>query len=141
MHLRNPFIIAWWSAAFPGFGHLLLSKYLRGFILIGWEMFINTQTHLNEAIVYTLTGQIEQVGEVLNIRWMSLYAPVYLFAIYDSYRTSQVVQRTTISMISSVQLYPDKPANVFYVLNGATYFASTCTNTPLKDDVTRILVC
>ncbi len=88
LHLRNPLIIAWWSAAFPGFGHLLLSKYFRGFILIGWEMFINTQTHLNEAIVYTITGQIEQANEVLNIRWMSLYAPVYLFAIYDSYRTS-----------------------------------------------------
>lgn len=21
IHLRNPYIIAWWSAAFPGFGH------------------------------------------------------------------------------------------------------------------------
>lgn len=88
LHLRNPLIIIWWAAAFPGFGHLLLSKYFRGFILIGWEMFINTQMHLNEAIVYTFTGQFEQANEVLNIRWMSLYAPVYLFAIYDSYRTS-----------------------------------------------------
>ncbi|SDE31824.1 hypothetical protein SPACI_049420 [Sporomusa acidovorans DSM 3132] len=30
MHLRNPWIIAWWSAVFPGLGHFLLSKYLRG---------------------------------------------------------------------------------------------------------------
>ncbi|WP_261303706.1 hypothetical protein [Paenibacillus andongensis] len=88
LHLRNPLIIAWWSAAFPGFGHLLLSKYFRGFTLIGWEMLINTQMHLNEAIVYTFTGQFDQANEVLNIRWMSLYAPVYLFAIYDTYRTS-----------------------------------------------------
>lgn len=88
LHLRNPFIIAWWSAAFPGFGHLLLSKYFRGFMLIGWEMFINSQMHLNEAMVYTFTGQFDKVSDVLNIRWMSLYAPVYLFAIYDSYRTS-----------------------------------------------------
>ncbi|GFZ81263.1 hypothetical protein GCM10008018_28640 [Paenibacillus marchantiophytorum] len=88
LHLRNPLIITWWSAAFPGFGHLLLSKYLRGFILIGWEMFINSQMHLNEAMVYTFIGQFEQASEVMQIRWMSLYAPVYLFAIYDSYRTS-----------------------------------------------------
>ncbi|MBP1964780.1 hypothetical protein [Paenibacillus aceris] len=88
LHLRNPYIIAWWSAAFPGFGHLLLSKYFRGFMLIGWEMLINSQMHLNEAIVYTFTAQFDKANEVLNIRWMSLYAPVYLFSIYDSYRTS-----------------------------------------------------
>jgi hypothetical protein len=88
LHLRNPYIIAWWSAAFPGFGHLLLSKYFRGFMLIGWEMLINSQMHLNEAIVYTFTGQFERANEVLNIRWMSLYAPVYLFSIYDTYRTA-----------------------------------------------------
>lgn len=38
IHLRNPSIIAWWSAAFPGCGHLLLSKYLRGFVLFIWEV-------------------------------------------------------------------------------------------------------
>ncbi|WP_261808063.1 hypothetical protein [Paenibacillus sp. N3.4] len=88
LHLRNPLIIAWWSAAFPGFGHLLLSKYLRGFILIGWEMLINSQMHLNEAMVYTFIGQFERANEIINLQWMSFYAPVYLFSIYDSYRTS-----------------------------------------------------
>ncbi|SDO73072.1 hypothetical protein SAMN04487897_12092 [Paenibacillus sp. yr247] len=88
LHLRNPLIISWWSAAFPGFGHLLLSKYFRGFMLVGWEMVINSQMHLNEAIVYTFTGQFEQANEVLKIRWMGLYAPVYLFSIFDSYRTT-----------------------------------------------------
>jgi hypothetical protein len=34
MHLRNPFVIACWSVAFPGMGHLLLSKYLRGFLFL-----------------------------------------------------------------------------------------------------------
>lgn len=88
LHKRNPLIIAWWSAAFPGFGHLLLSKYFRGFMLIGWEMLINSQMHLNEAIIYTFTGQFEKANGVLDIKWMSFYAPVYLFSIYDSYRTS-----------------------------------------------------
>jgi TM2 domain-containing membrane protein YozV len=88
LHLRNPYIIAWWSAAFPGFGHMLLSKYLRGLLLIGWEMLINSQMHLNEAMVYTFIGQFEKAKEVMDINWMSLYAPVYLFSIYDSYRTA-----------------------------------------------------
>ncbi|MEW9701108.1 hypothetical protein [Paenibacillus sp. SI8] len=88
LHLRSPLIIGWWSAAFPGFGHLLLSKHIRGFMLIGWEMLINTQMHLNEAMVYTFTGQFDHAKEVVDIQWMSLYAPVYLFSIYDSYRTT-----------------------------------------------------
>jgi hypothetical protein len=88
IHLRNPLIIAWWSAAFPGFGHLLLSKYLRGFLLIGWEVLINTKAHINMAMIYTFAGQFNKAADVVDIRWMSLYAPVYLFAIYDSYRTT-----------------------------------------------------
>lgn len=88
MHLRKPLIIAWWSAAFPGFGHLLLSKYLRGFLLIGWEMYINTKAHINPAMVYTFLGQFNKATEILDIRWLSMYAPVYLYAIYDSYRTT-----------------------------------------------------
>lgn len=88
MHLRHPLIIAWWSAAFPGFGHLLLSKYLRGFLLIGGEMYINTKAHINLAMVYTFLGQFDKATSVIDIRWMSLYAPVYLYAIFDSYRTT-----------------------------------------------------
>lgn len=41
IHLRNPYIIAMWSVMFPGYGHLLLNKYLRGFSLVIWELFIN----------------------------------------------------------------------------------------------------
>jgi hypothetical protein len=88
LHLRNPYIVAWWSAAFPGFGHLLLCRYLRGFTLIIWEVLINTQTKVNMALVYSFTGQFDRAKDVLEPRWMVLYAPVYLFSIYDSYRTT-----------------------------------------------------
>ena len=49
LHLRNPFVIACWSAAFPGLGHLLLSKYLRGYLLFLWEIFVNVNGHINLA--------------------------------------------------------------------------------------------
>lgn len=88
IHLRHPLIIAWWSAAFPGFGHLLLSKYLRGFILFIWEIIINLNAKLNVAMVYTFTGRIDAAKEVLQPQWALLYIPVYLYAIWDSYRTS-----------------------------------------------------
>jgi hypothetical protein len=88
LHLRNPWITAWWSCAFPGFGHILLSKYIRGLLLILWETVINTHANINLALVHTFTGDFKLAQSEIDIRWMSLYVSVYLFSIYDSYRTT-----------------------------------------------------
>jgi hypothetical protein len=88
LHLRNPFIIAAWSIAFPGMGHMLLSKYLRGFALFLWEVFVNYKAHINLLILYSFTGDFEKAKAVVDIQWMSLYVPTYIFAIWDSYRTT-----------------------------------------------------
>jgi hypothetical protein len=88
LHLRNPFIIAAWSVAFPGMGHMLLSKFLRGFALFLWEVFVNYKAHINLLILYSFTGDFEKAKAVVDIQWMSLYVPTYIFAIWDSYRTT-----------------------------------------------------
>ncbi|MFD2214645.1 hypothetical protein [Metabacillus endolithicus] len=88
IHLRNPYIIGWWSAAFPGFGHLLLSKYLRGFVLFIWEVVVNIQSNLNLGMIYSFQGDIDKAKEILDTRWLLIYIPVYIFAIWDSYRTT-----------------------------------------------------
>ncbi|KUP07850.1 membrane protein [Bacillus coahuilensis p1.1.43] len=88
LHLRNPYIVAWWSAAFPGFGHLLLSKNLRGFVLIIWEVVVNIHSCLNIAMVYTFQGKFELAKDVLDTRVLLIYIPVYIFGIWDSYRTT-----------------------------------------------------
>lgn len=88
LHLTNPFVIACWSIAFPGLGHLLLSKYLRGFILFIWEIFINHNAHINSLLLYSFIGDFEKAKEVVDIQWMLLYVPTYIFAIWDSYRTA-----------------------------------------------------
>jgi hypothetical protein len=88
IHLRNPYIIAWWSAAFPGFGHLLLSKYLRGFVLFIWEVVVNVNANVNLAMIYSFQGKIDLAKEILDTRWLLIYIPVYIFAIWDSYRTT-----------------------------------------------------
>lgn len=88
LHLRNPYIISWWSAAFPGFGHLLLSKYLRGFVLFIWEVIVNIKANVNLAMIYSFQGEIDMAKDVLDTRWLLIYIPVYLFAIWDSYRTT-----------------------------------------------------
>ncbi|MDG0809975.1 hypothetical protein [Cohnella rhizosphaerae] len=88
IHKRNPYTIACWSMAFPGFGHLLLNKFIRGYALVLWEIYINQKIHLNQAIIHSFNGQFQAAREVLDPRFMSLYIPVYLFAIWDSYRTT-----------------------------------------------------
>ncbi len=118
IHLRNPYIIALWSVAFPGYGHLLLSKYIRGFALVGWELFINQSTQLNLAMVYSFTGDIDSAKEVLNVRYMLMYIPVYLFAIWDSYRTT--VDMNKIYLINekeqpSVSTLTVKPFEINYL--------------------------
>jgi hypothetical protein len=94
LHLRNPIIIACWSITFPGLGHLLLSKYLRGFVLFLWEVFINYNAHINLLILYSFIGDFEKAKQVVDIRWMSLYVPTYIFAIWDSYRTTVDLNNT-----------------------------------------------
>lgn len=86
IHLRTPWVTAWWSAAFPGFGHLLLGMYLKGFILIIWEIFANINSNLNQAIVYSFTGQFDLAVNTLDKKWLLLYVPVYIASIWDSYR-------------------------------------------------------
>ncbi len=89
LHLRNPWVIAFWSAMFPGVGHLLLSKYLRGFLLFAWEVLINFQGHINMTIYYSFLGNFEMAKQCLDTRWMLIYIPTYFFAIWDSYRTTE----------------------------------------------------
>lgn len=88
IHLRSPSIIAWWSAAYPGFGHLLLSKYLRGYILFIWEVIVNVQANINLAIIYSFQGNIDMAIDALDTRWLLVYLPVYFFGIWDSNRTT-----------------------------------------------------
>lgn len=107
LHLRSPWVIAWWSAAFPGMGHLLLSKYLRGYMLFIWEIVINLASHINVAILYTFTGQFEEAKEVLDERWLLLYLPTYLFAIWDSYRsTVDINHKYTLAAREDAEIKP-----------------------------------
>lgn len=88
IHLRNPYIIALWSCTFPGFGHLLVQKYIRGYVLILWEIFINQSSKLNLAMCYTFMGDINSAKEVIDVNYIYMYTPLYIYAIWDSYRSA-----------------------------------------------------
>lgn len=84
-HMKNPWVTAWWSAAFPGYGYIIMGSYAKGFLLIGWEFLINVTSKLNTAIMYSLTGRFEQAKEVINLDWFLLYIAVYIISIWGTY--------------------------------------------------------
>ncbi|WP_245630065.1 hypothetical protein [Alicyclobacillus acidiphilus] len=86
MHWRNPWISAFWSFAYPGCGHLLQGRILRGLILIVWELVVNGFAKVNLSIMYSLQGNFELAKQVVNLRWLLLYVSLYVYAIWDSYR-------------------------------------------------------
>lgn len=88
VQLRNPNIVMWWSAAIPGYGHVMLCKYIKGFLLIVWEFVVNINARLNTAIMYTFLGKFEEAVQVLNTQWILLYVAVYLYSMWDSRRVA-----------------------------------------------------
>jgi hypothetical protein len=88
LHLRNPYVVAFFSFSYPGFGHLIQHRYLSAFILILWELFINNYANVNTGIYYTLIGDFDKAKEVLAERWLIIYVGIYMLGIWDSYRTT-----------------------------------------------------
>ena len=87
-HLRNPWVIAWWSICYPGFGHLTLGSMAKGIFLFGGEAVINYKAHVNLAIIYSFTGKFQQAKDVLDTQWLLIYCGVLMFAVWDSYRVA-----------------------------------------------------
>jgi len=88
LHLKNPLVVAFFAFSYPGFGHLMLHRYLKAFILIGWEIFINNTANVNLGIMYSLQGNFETAKEVVDERWLMVYVGIYMFSIWDSYRST-----------------------------------------------------
>lgn len=110
IHLRNPWMTAWLSATFPGFGHLFLGSYLKGFLMIIWEIIININAKLNLAIVYSFTGQFDKAKYVLDKRWLLLYGSVYIYAIWDSYRST--VELNKLAVLTEREGTPISPFKI-----------------------------
>nr|WP_233139111.1 hypothetical protein [Sporomusa sphaeroides] len=85
IHLRTPWVITWWSASYLGYAYMSLGSYVKGFILIFLEAFINVNAKLNLGIFYSFTGHFEMAKQVVDINWLLFYVPIYIFCIWDGY--------------------------------------------------------
>ncbi|UJL46153.1 hypothetical protein KFZ58_17620 [Virgibacillus sp. NKC19-16] len=104
--IRKPAVIAWWSASFPGFGHLILGNYFIGFILLIHEAVINALSGLNAAIYYSFVGEFEQAMLSIDTTWLLAYVPPYIFAIWNSYqRAKQLNEDYLIARQKGFEIY------------------------------------
>ena len=104
IHLRNPSMTVWMSVLFPGFGHVLLGSYFKGFLLIIWEIIVNMNAKINLAIIYTFQGKFELAKDALDKRWVFLYLGVFSYALWDSYRLT--VDLNKLSVLADRQAPP-----------------------------------
>jgi len=85
---QSPYIVAWWSAAFPGFGHYLVNHNVRATLFTLSEFATNTLSHVNEAIVFSFCGDFAAAKGILRLPWLFGYVTIYFFAVWDSYRSA-----------------------------------------------------
>jgi TM2 domain-containing membrane protein YozV len=104
MHVRHPLIALWWAASFAGFGQMMAGSYVKGYLLVILEIFINMQAHLNLAIVYSFTGHFEMAKAALNTRWLLGYVLVYIYGIWDSYNLT--VNTNKLAVLASREKAP-----------------------------------
>lgn len=93
IHKSSPWAATWWSVAMPGFGHIHLGMYVKGFILMGGEIAFNLLGHINVAIYYSLLGQFHRANQVLGYQWATLYCAIFAFSVYDSYRVAVEINK------------------------------------------------
>ncbi|CAG7609016.1 hypothetical protein PAESOLCIP111_01123 [Paenibacillus solanacearum] len=109
---RTPWVTAWWSVAFPGFGHMFLGKYLLGFVLIIWELVVNNQSNLNMGIALSFLGRFEEAKAQINQDWALLYVAVYVYSIWDSYRCAVEIKKS--HALSEIEDAPVTPSDVSF---------------------------
>jgi hypothetical protein len=75
-----------WSIALPGFGQLLNGKLLKGILFIALEFVINVQSRLNEVIILSFHGEIDEAISQTDYQWIMFYPCIYMFAMWDAYQ-------------------------------------------------------
>jgi hypothetical protein len=109
---RPPWVAAWWSVAFPGFGHMFLGKYLHGFVLIIWELVVNNKANLNTGIALSFQGRFDEAKAALNQDWLLLYVAVFVYGIWDSYRCA--VENNKSHVLAEIEDAPVTPSDVSF---------------------------
>lgn len=76
-----------WSIALPGFAQLLTGKLIKGIFFVILEFLVNVNSNFNKGIMYSFLGETEKAMYVLDYQWLMFYPCLYMFAMWDAYRS------------------------------------------------------
>jgi magnesium-transporting ATPase (P-type) len=77
-----------WNIALPGFGQFLNGDFAKGLALILLEIIINVKANLNNIIILSYYGNIDQSIAQTDYIWLMFYPCLYMFAIWDAYKNA-----------------------------------------------------
>lgn len=77
-----------WSIALPGFSQLLSGQLFKGTLFVVLEFLINVFSKFNLGIMFSFQGKILEAIEVIDFQWLMFYPCLYMFAMWDAYRTA-----------------------------------------------------
>lgn len=77
-----------WNIAFPGFSQLLMGHYIKGVLFVALEFMMNVNSRFNMAIMFSFLGEIKKAEAIINYEWLMFYPCVYMFSMWDGYRTA-----------------------------------------------------
>jgi hypothetical protein len=77
-----------WSIALPGFSQLLMGQYFKGAIFVFLEFLVNMNSQFNLAIMHSFLWEIDKAIAVTDFQWLMFYPCLYMFAMWDAYRTA-----------------------------------------------------
>jgi hypothetical protein len=81
---KNAFEKLMWSIALPGFGQFLNGRYFKGIILVTLEIMINVLANLNEVMLLSFHGKIDDAIALANYNWLLFYPCIYFFSMWDA---------------------------------------------------------
>ncbi|MBS8263207.1 hypothetical protein DYI25_02005 [Mesobacillus boroniphilus] len=76
-----------WSIALPGFAQLLTGNLVKGIFFVILEFLVNVNSNFNKGIMYSFLGETEKAMYVLDYQWLMFYPCLYMFAMWDAYRS------------------------------------------------------
>lgn len=91
---------------------MFIGKYLHGFVLIIWELVVNSQSNLNMGIALSFLGRFGEAMAQLNQEWALLYVAVYVYSIWDSYRCAVEISKSHV--LAEVEDAPVTPSDVSF---------------------------
>lgn len=86
MHKSNKIEKLLWAIALPGFGQFLNGKYVKGITLIILEFIVNYMSDLNQIIIDSFQGNIQEAIQKTDYHWLMFYPCLYMFGIWDAYK-------------------------------------------------------